>query len=118
MVQTLSVIPSLLCTRLAACSLCSRRMRQLEMVVFAVLIGVGRNSLHMQATAVHGIILCIVDLLLLRHLDVQCGGFVLVKQIVEFVVCSAIHCRLLSRIHPTLTVVPTKNSFIVSQVWR
>jgi len=46
-------------------------MWQLEVVVLAVLVRVGWNSLHVQATAVHGIILCTVAyLLLLGNLDV------------------------------------------------
>lgn len=90
-IQALSVVPGLLCILLAAaCALGARGMWQLE-VVFAVLARVHRYRLHVKATAVHGCILR-TSLLILRHFDIQCARFVLVKQIVELVVRRTVHC--------------------------
>lgn len=94
-------------------------MRQLEVVILAVLIRVGRNSLHVQATTIHGIILGIIDLLLLRDLDVQRRRLVLVEQVVELVVRRAVHRRLLRRVDATVPVVPAQDALVVPQVrWR
>lgn len=54
MIQALSVVPSLLCILLSGTgTLRSRCMRQLEVIVFAVLIRVHRDRLHVEATAIH-----------------------------------------------------------------
>jgi len=77
-----------------------------------------RNSLHMQATAIHRVILCITDLLVLRHLDVQRTRLVLVEQVVELVVCRAVHRCLLGRVHAARLPVVAENSLVVAQIWR
>jgi len=112
MIQALRVVPSLLSTGLIAGTLSSGCMRQLKVVILSICIR--WNSLHMQATAIHRVILCITDLLVLRHLDVQRTRLVLVEQVVELVVCRAVHSCLLGRVHAARLPVVAENSLVVA----
>lgn len=65
------------------------------MIVTAWLVWIRWNRLHVQATAIHRGILCSWSLLILGHLNIKRTGFILIKEIVEFVVGCAIKRRLM-----------------------
>jgi hypothetical protein len=119
-IQTLRVIPCLLGTLLSISTLRTWSLRQLEVIVTALLVCICRNRLHVQATAIHGCVLCARTLFILGHLNIKRAGFIFIKEIVELVVCRAIKGGLMVR---SATVVAklalvAQDTFIVSEIWR
>lgn len=70
MIQALRVVPRLLGTLLSISTLRTWSLWQLEVIVAALLVRIRWNRLHVQATAIHGCVLCARTLFILGHLNI------------------------------------------------